>query len=475
MKFSQAFRLDKVQAELDFVDINTARDTRLFLDPYAIQIKQNLFSEECSTHIRVFFAEILACLRERDVARAQHLTGYLTEPQETFLGFSKGRPRGRGMGRFQADQLLAAFRSSRAFRTGILSDLSEAELFVAGIAQDKISDLTTNVLRGPLIRYTQAQCNLHGVKLDEVPSGAIWNPSAARWEKHFVPLPLIQGQAVILVPKYFVRWRLSLDSQEFYNHHMLSYLREENLEAHSSLVQFFKNGEPYVTKKRLKQEHPFAKDALADFARKHPEVLEKYKELAGARGSLENEDFDRSFNERTFAQSLRVLLREIPAGMQHAGRYHSFTMGVLTFLFYPHLINPTKELELNEGRKRIDIVFTNAGESGFFSVIARSRQMRALMVIVECKNYNRELGNPELDQICGRFSHTRGYFGMLLCRQVFDERLMERRCKDLARDKEEYVLVLDDEKVSRMLRLVEENRRDDIQGYLHTRLARLNS
>jgi hypothetical protein len=44
--------------------------------------------------------------------------------------------------------------------------------------------------------------------------------------------------------------------------------------------------------------------------------------------------------------------------------------GVLTFMFYPDLINPVKEHEINQGRKRVDIKFTNADEAGFFRRMA---------------------------------------------------------------------------------------------------------
>ena len=46
MRFSKYFGLNQKQAELDFVDIDVSRDTRLFLDPYSIQIKDNEFSSK---------------------------------------------------------------------------------------------------------------------------------------------------------------------------------------------------------------------------------------------------------------------------------------------------------------------------------------------------------------------------------------------------------------------------------------------
>ena len=50
--------------------------------------------------------------------------------------------------------------------------------------------------------------------------------------------------------------------------------------------------------------------------------------------------------------------------------------------------------------------------------------------MVECKNYGRELGNPELDQMIGRFSPNRGKFGLIVCRSLEDEALFLQRSAD---------------------------------------------
>ena len=242
MRFSKFFGLNQSQAQLDFVDIDTDRDMRLFVDPYAIQTKENEFNLGCTDQIKTFFDEVLDALRKKNYAKAQELTAYLSEPQETFLGFSKDRPQGRGVGRMQADQILSALRNSRAFKTGLLADLAETELFIEGIGPDKISDLTTNVIRGTLIEYTQNQCNLHGIQMREgVPSNQMWHASRREWRQGYVDLPIVDNKAVILIPKYLVRWRLSLDSQEFYNHYMLSFLRDVQLNSGGKLVRLLKN------------------------------------------------------------------------------------------------------------------------------------------------------------------------------------------------------------------------------------------
>lgn len=61
---------------------------------------------------------------------------------------------------------------------------------------------------------------------------------------------------------------------------------------------------------------------------------------------------------------------------------------------------------MHEGRKRVDIKFTNTGERGFFLRIAQSAQTRSISVMIECKNYEKHIANPELDQLSGRFGHS---------------------------------------------------------------------
>lgn len=478
MKFSKAFKLGKPQGALDFVDVTTARDTRVFLDPYAIEIKQNMLAIECAAYIRSYFNAVLDAVRAGDTRRARHLTEHLSEPKDTFIGVSKGKPRGRGVGREQADDLLRALRRSRAFETGLLADMSEAELMVEGVGRDKVSDLTTNVIREKLIQYTQEQCLLHGIDLgDETfASGAMWDPVSEDWKEEFVSRPIVRGKPVLLIPKHFVRLTLSLNSQEFYNHHMLNFLQAEHLSAGSSLVQVFKKSkQAYVTKKSVRAITPKSKDHVVDFIREHPKVLELYKSLKGAEGALKDRQIDPEFSELRFAESLIPELQAVPKGMKTAGKYHTLMTGILPFLFYPHLIQPVKEREIHEGRKRIDLSFTNAAESGVFQSALTRPQTRAAWVMVECKNYSSDLGNPEIDQIAGRFSPARGKFGIIVCRKLVDRDLMLRRCRDSARDDRGFIVVLEDDDIIEMLTAVVQLNRGRIDAILYSKLAALSA
>jgi hypothetical protein len=424
--FSQHFGINLPQAQLDFVNVDTDHDLPLFLDPYGIEIKRDIWSLGCADAIQSYFQELLDALRAGKDSRAQHLIAHLHEPRETYLGLSKGQPQGRGLGHVQGNRILEALKNSSAIRSGALCDLSEAELFIDGIGPDMISDLTTNVLRGKLIEYTREQCNLYNINnLQQYAGPPIWNEQTKQWESKYCELPFVNGEPVILVPKYSVRRRISLNSQEFYNFHMIEFLRAEHLKANSSLVHILKvSKQPHVFKKDVKERSPYSKEALAEFVVRYPEVLEYYKKVKGAEGSLENSDFEKGFDEKEFAQILSGELSKIAPGREQADRYHNFILSVLNFLFYPRLITPIKEAPINDGRKRIDIRFTNTGNGHFFRRILNSPQTRALSTVFECKNYTSDIKNPEVDQIAMRFSPVRGFFGAIVCRTVADYQLL---------------------------------------------------
>lgn len=473
-RFSKYFRINASQAQLDFVDVSTDYDTRAYVDPYAIEIQNDAWSGQCSELIRVFFLEVLESLRVGDDHRAQNLMSHLHEPYETFLGVSSAEPNGKGVGSKQAHQLIAAIKTSQAYRSGVLSDLSEMALFVENVGRDKISDLTTNIIRSKLIEYTQQQCKLYNVAVSEYNGPPSWDAVRKNWISKKVNLPHIDGSPILLVPKYIVRRQLSLDSQEFYNKQITDFLIAEHLTANSSLVQLLKGG-PKVYKKDVREAHPSSKKMIAETVVQNPHLLEIYKELAQNEERIMvnfNED-DPSVSQACI--DIAEVLRSIPTGRDDADRYHRIAMHILTLCFYPCLIQPRKEWDINDGRKRIDIVYTNAANDGFFSHRRDAVNTAATMVIVECKNYSSDIANPEIDQLLGRFDNNRGKFGIITCRANDNEKLVLRKCRDLAKGGMGYIIVLTDEDLLELLKAKRELDDKRLESILHSKFGRLIS
>ena len=466
MLFSKFHKLNASQAMLDFVDVDNMEDTAVYVDPFAIEIASDPWSEQCAITLRVFFQEVLDALRVGDDNRALFLVGQLGEPRETFLGVSSGEPDGKGVGRTQSQQLLVSIRNSHAFKTGQLSDLSEMALFVDGVGRDKISDLTTNIIRQHLLVYTELQCRLNNILMYDYSGPPVWNSHELRWEAKTVKLPRIENSPVLLVPKWIVRRQMSLDYSEFYNKQITDFLIAEHLDARSSLVTLVK-GKSKVFKGDVREQHPKSKSMISKIVLEHPELLQVYRKIAAERGELHRFKDDEVSNFQ-ICRLLKEELSDIPSGAAAADRYHQLVQGALTVLFYPQLILPRKEWEINGGRKRIDIVFTNTAKEGFFHQRMVANNTAATMLVVECKNYSDDINNPEVDQLLGRFDHNRGKLGFVTFRKVKKEEGLLERLRDLAKVGNGYILPISDTILAQWLELKMEGRDDKIQESLHS-------
>ncbi len=479
-KLSSHFRLGVSQPSLDFVDTHTERDLALFVDPFAISLRSDSWSNLCLDHLQSFVQRAIELIHAGNRTQASRILSGLREPKETGLGYGTRPRRGRGIGSDKALDLYRALARSHAATTGLLQDLGEFDLFIEGIGPDSLSDIATNIIKAPLIEYTQKQCRLWDIPMrDGVAIGRIWNIENKVWKSEYCTVPTLRDSPLLLVPKFTARRSLTLNSQEYYSKYVLDYLEAEETKRGSGLVHVLKNGERRIFKKDLKEKYTFSKDFLARFTSETPNVLEKYKSfyrnLPGGIGALTDADildkFEEHFDERAFAQALSAELRLIPVGSEAATVYHRFMAGALEFLFYPNLIYPDVEREIHEGRKRIDILYTNAAVIGFLSRARSLPQFTSNYIPVECKNYGADPQNPELDQISGRFSRERGFLGILSCRAIANKPKFYKRCGDTAKDGRGLVIPLCDDDIHQMLSDVAEGRRAAIDGRIDS-LAR---
>jgi hypothetical protein len=173
---------------------------------------------------------------------------------------------------------------------------------------------------------------------------------------------------------------------------------------------------------------------------------------------------------RTAVLSNKNTLGKIPPGRETANDYHNFMLGALTEIFYPWLTHPVKEQAIDDGRKRIDFVYNNSSETGFFSRLVQMHKIHCPYVNVECKNYAEDPANPELDQLQGRFSRKRGKFGILVCRKIDDPEKLLKRLQDVVNNTEGVIIVLDDSDIANLLDLKAKDQSEEIDVYLESKL-----
>lgn len=462
------------QASLDFVNVRVDADTPLFVDPRALRILQTEWGGECVSLIQNFFDRIIDGIRQGKRDETLSLLKRLSEPNETHLGLSAGRSRGHAIGQRSAVRIYEALAQSEAIKTGLIQDLEETALMVEGVGFDLVSDIATNIIRGPLIAYTQQQADLLGLNLEAQDSGPMWDP-AGHWFNHYQDLPRTQEGRLLLVPKVIVRAIPQYNPSDYFNNYVLESLAEDEIANRTELVYLLKDRTPRVNKKDLRHKYGEGKRAATRITLEHNEILDRYR---SSRGASPPAPYSHEQLAATTEQDpdvdwdgLIAAIETIEPGNAGASAFHRAVQALLTAALYPWLTMPRREREIHDGRKRIDISYTNAAQSGFFAWFAKHRP--ALHIAVECKNYSSDPENPELDQLAGRFGPNRGILGLLVCRSFENKDLFLQRCRDTAQDDRGFIIPLDDDDLRLLVKTRQAGRMGPIDTLFHERFDRL--
>jgi hypothetical protein len=457
MLTSKFFGLNRTQATLDFVNVHVDKDIPVFLDPLAIRSLGTEWAHHCVSLLQNYFETVLACMRADDHDRARQLLACLNERNEFHIGYSKGRSRGHGFGEVSAERIWKSLSKSKAATTGILSDLEDTILFVEGVGPDMLSDAVCNIIRGPLIKYTQDMCVYYGIPLhEEVDSGPVWNPQDECWEHTLLSLPLSKHGGLILIPKVIARVRQTFHASEYYRHYLMPVMQEHHKSINSSLVHVLRGkknkGKKKVYKRDLYQRYGADKLASAKLTAQHPEALAAYRRAKGVHPSRAIDHQGLAELQNTAPPDFATMVAsvsDVQPGNEQASAYEDVIEKLLSALLYPSLSFPVKQHRIHDGRKQIDITYANTAKDGFFHWAAT--HYPAAHVFVECKNYGREVGNPEVDQLAGRFSPTRGRVGLLVLRSVENKLRLLERCRDTSRDDRGFIIPLDDADLQRLV------------------------
>ncbi|WP_131806151.1 hypothetical protein [Mycobacterium alsense] len=465
VRVSELFDLGTSQGGLDFVDVDVTGDTPVYIEPRAIRTQQGDWSESCVGLLQSYFECLLDAIKAGEATRIATLLTPTFEPNETHLGQSEGEARGRGLGSGRkAEKLIESLISSKAVQSGLLTDLEETALLVPGVGRDTISDITTSVIRGPLIRYTQEMCELYGIPMETQYSGMAWSNSVNEWEYAQLLLPRANNDKLLLVPRSIVRFDPMLDTDKYYRGYLRPYFEEQELDDPASqLVRLLKGGRRKVQLGALDSLLGTTKPAIAENTEAYPQALDEYVNSVDYRTSpapTSNDYEAAQLSERVDYLGLYESVKAIAPGRPGATSYHRAVASLLSAVFDGVLGNQQVEFPVHNGRKRLDIKYDNVANAGFFRWLSLHRN--SAIVPVECKNYSTDPGNPEVDQLAMRLSPDRGQIGMMVCREVEDRELLMQRQRDVVRDAHGYILVLDDSDLLTLAQFAEDNRYKEI-------------
>lgn len=206
--FSDVFGVDPVNVEAyGALDISLVADLPLFIDPFL------LFHSEKPEYQKLHRGIIAYLKFLRDESVAGNLTdGHLKlwlhfkEINNTWLGFAVDSNRGSGLGNDFARTLRTNFgRILNPEQERVTKDyhLEKLCLIAGGVGRDRISDFTTNLIKGFLCEFTQefAKANISPVLRRTVTVTKVeFNYATKAWKSKAYDLPWFERDYVLLVP-----------------------------------------------------------------------------------------------------------------------------------------------------------------------------------------------------------------------------------------------------------------------------------
>lgn len=271
MLFSELYKINCIGDEEWFDPILT-QDTLLFIDPFTVfKSKDDLFKDTYSEMMYFFqqaFELIAHAGGNKDNLSYKKAESMLMFPEENAfcLGYSKAR-RGSGTDPLWAKTLACNINSIIAKGVTHISHFEELGIFCIGVEPDRLSDMTTNLLKSRFITYTQRICNSYEIPMQKVRvQNAYFDYEYKRWcmGEYLLPInPYKNNSPVILIPKDFLNVLPEINSDDF--------------QSTIDLSERMRNDFNYEIDKNLD------KEKIAEIAIEHYDLVKEYIEIVEKR------------------------------------------------------------------------------------------------------------------------------------------------------------------------------------------------
>ena len=286
MYISKYLGIPKGHQTIDFVDITTDDDTRLFIDPCLIERSHDTLSR-AAAHLMADFADQMYSDMRTGRWQVTHVFDEAHEIHATKLGYGNGR---NGKGKTPAgmrDSLNGLCQLANSIPS--ISKTQDLSVLVEDFAEDCMSDLLTNILRLLLSRFTAEQMRYYGKEPDGTHEIRYWDDVAHRWNSTYEPYWLVDGRKILLVPKWWVRKNFLFKAHQYLYGVIIERIQDEYGYDGLTKRDVWRNLE-------RDSEH-WEYDKVIDYTLENPEALDAYhirmqQYYDRANGCMDDDDLD---------------------------------------------------------------------------------------------------------------------------------------------------------------------------------------
>lgn len=253
-------------SSIDFVDITTDTDTRLFIDPCLIERGKDQLSQHASALISDFADQLYKDMRSGGWTSTR-IFDEAHEIHETKLGYGNGR-NGKGKTPYgMKDSLTGLYRLANGIPS--ISKIQDLSLLVEDFAEDCMSDLLTNILRQLLSRYTAEQMQKYGKEPSGTHEIRFWSSETHSWHTGQELYWLVDGNKILLVPKQWVRKNFLFNTHQYLYRIIIERMRRDD----EGLKDLSKSVIWHNIQRNSKH---WEYDAVIDYTQENPNALVEY-------------------------------------------------------------------------------------------------------------------------------------------------------------------------------------------------------
>lgn len=212
MNITDFLKIQHGHMHISFVDINTDSDLKLFLDPTLIKLGGDECSKRAARLIDDFEKQLYNDMRtgkwnNTPILDAAH------EVHDTKLGYGNGQ---NGKGK-TAEGMRESLKGLCGLAQSIpsIALIQDVSVFVEDFAEDRMSDLLTNVLRRELCSFTKDKMEFYGKRASGKQKIESWDIRTHSWCSTEEPYWLVNGQKILLVPKRWVRSNFLFSTNQY--------------------------------------------------------------------------------------------------------------------------------------------------------------------------------------------------------------------------------------------------------------------
>jgi hypothetical protein len=226
MRFSEHFAITRKKSETWF-DPVLSIDTPLFIDPFLIYDNEKSVFRGSHSEIARFFKSIFTLIAKS--GGEKYSNRYLKaitdlvfpEIEELCLGYTAAGTGGLGSGKELGSIMASAIWD--AIQAGMvhIDHFEEVAILRENIGPDRISDITGNLLRHRLARYTQQICRRYGIPVTRFKYvHARYDVNKRRWIAGTFDLPInpYNRKAILLVPEFYLKDLPTINAADFWDY-----------------------------------------------------------------------------------------------------------------------------------------------------------------------------------------------------------------------------------------------------------------